>query len=948
MFLWGALVVAPSAFAWDCVIAIVDETGNPAPKVQAATIGRPDRAVFIPSDAQGKVRLSLPSAERDWPVFIRQGDGRMQGFARIPANARETPNAERKVVLKPAHGIVGRVEDANGSPVADAWVDAGPASLYWGYVKTDAEGRFSIAVPADAPLPAVVALKSGVGFDYVEMGQTPEGDAPSAKTWNQPVVLKLKAPTTLTVKVANRANQPAPGLLCVPVSIDLTGRSAPVSLTSSAIAFAAANAEGIATFAWIPEDSLNPIVFRAASVTWSASESSPWEPGSTSRQLEMTVRRKTQIVGRVFLPDGRPAAGMEVFASGQGWEISSEESTVTAANGAYSLNLAPEQSYLVNVISEKYGAQSLSGVFMREGDPKAGQDIYLIEGTLVTGTVRDEATMQPVPERTVRLFEAGGEFALQRGTERRTFRESLERFTTTNAEGKYAFRVGPGRYELQLGAGSVTELTVDRQKEQVEDFSIRSIARHELKGRVVDGDGKPLANVRVRGQGLDPADGVQFDLLAGSDGRFSTSTPVAPGVILATSDDDRLGGLATTESAARKEGVAVKLSPTASLTARLVDSSGMPVIGAKISWNLVYVAAENVPPVQLGSLGGQVTTGPDGEFEATGLLVGRTYSVLASVDGDGPSIGLTTVSPDKAEAKQGGSMTLPAAAGAVTMADRVKQTFARVIPVKDRLRQTLLDCQRDGKRMLIVVGSPETPHIEGLFSLLFESDIVDRLLWDYELTPVLLTEASELPATYRVPPDARAPKDLATLAVVDGGRALEAIRVSSLKDGDDVAEAKLAAFLAKHAVADPDARDVMQAALKKAAKESKRILLHETGPRNGPCRRFGRWIDAQRRLLDSRFVYVQIDSARMSNSEPVLEALRPEYRGLPWIAVLDASGKLLGSTDGDEGNYGFANTPELADRFAKLLTSHGSWSAEDSAALRASLPQAPAGAKPPK
>lgn len=63
--------------------------------------------------------------------------------------------------------ITGTVTDADGKPVLEAFVLAISSGSETIRTRTDAEGRFSFRFPADIPMSAVVALKDGLGMDYL-------------------------------------------------------------------------------------------------------------------------------------------------------------------------------------------------------------------------------------------------------------------------------------------------------------------------------------------------------------------------------------------------------------------------------------------------------------------------------------------------------------------------------------------------------------------------------------------------------------------------------------------------------------------------------------------------------------------------------------------------------------------------------------------------------------
>jgi hypothetical protein len=72
-------------------------------------------------------------------------------------------------------------------------------------------------------------------------------------------------------------------------------------------------------------------------------------------------------------------------------------------------------------------------------------------------------------------------------------------------------------------------------------------------------------------------------------------------------------------------------------------------------------------------------------------------------------------------------------------------------------------------------------------------------------------------------------------------------------------------------------------------------------------------------LLAKEFVPVKLDFDRAKGAKEIEKRYIAEEQGLPWIAFLDADGKLLVHGTGPGGNVGFPAKPEEIAWFKTML-----------------------------
>ena len=111
--------------------------------------------------------------------------------------------------------------------------------------------------------------------------------------------------------------------------------------------------------------------------------------------------------------------------------------------------LPPNQSYTVYVNDPDWAAKSRTGVVVREGQAAPVVDFRLEPGSVIHGRVTAGPRSQPAAGVTVMLFEQGP--AVPKGTlidQPADLSDGATRVADTDSDGRYAFRVGPGEYQL--------------------------------------------------------------------------------------------------------------------------------------------------------------------------------------------------------------------------------------------------------------------------------------------------------------------------------------------------------------------------------------------------------------------------------------------------------------------------------------------------------------------
>ncbi len=611
---------------------VVDGMSRPVAGATVRTVWRGPHAnpASTRTDADGRFRLVLdrPTVTHDL-LIASDATGANQGLYRLSSDTPTTP-PDVRVALRPSRPLTAHVTDSQGTPVSAATVVALDESLVaLARTQTGADGTARLSVPADGRVIQVIAAKGGVGLDYFENYRT----APYKDRGELPAEVRLVLDGAQTVKVraTDRGGLPVPGVMTLPWYIHKPGKVYYFNGTSC-LFDAATNPrtgpDGVAVIDWIPTELQEGVQFHCYSPAYHQPDVAFLAPGRRDVTLDVKLLLAARVSGRVTKPDGQPAPGIQVRAEGRGLTHNyGRQDARTAADGTYTILCPPEQSYIIAVIDKSWAAQSHTGILLREGEARDGLDFRLVPGTLLRGRVTSGTPLRPVAGHTVTLIQQG--VTLPQEWRRSHEREDLPLWATTDAEGHYQFRVGPGEYRL-YGDYGVTEpktLTVQDEPTLTRDFHVEKRRFVAFTGVVRKADGTPVPKAKITGTVLGPVGGRFLPTIADDQGRFRTEQPPHRAIVYAT---DPAGTLAAFLVFGGDDAeVTVTLAPAAHTTGRLLGPDGKPRPHTRVCglinhsdgrWGVSF-------PVR------EATTDAEGRFVLTGLASGGRYDLNAQLDG---------------------------------------------------------------------------------------------------------------------------------------------------------------------------------------------------------------------------------------------------------------------------------------------------------------------------
>jgi hypothetical protein len=359
-------------------------------------------------------------------------------------NIADSKNVIR-AVLKPLRETEVAVSDHEGKPLADASV-----RLYAEYRKiresqTDVMGQVRFKFPADAKVDWMIAYKAGHGFDYYENYDL----FPTQIRLGVPNELKLKLDgfTSVKVKVVDTKNQPVAGVFVTPWSIEKIGKLTRVNLSGDR--FEQTDANGVATFDWIPHDLKGSVTFLLRDDRFHCPSTPVYVNGASSADLETTVWRLCTVRGQVADDDGTPAAGIRLQGEGRGATAHYYRGyTSTKSDGTFEMKIYPDQETIIAITDENFAAKSAEDIKLKEGAVLENVNFKLSRGCVVSGRLTQGKKKSPALKKKATLIQQG-----PNGGE-------LVRWSESDKNGKYRFRVGPGDYQLRLLDGKMMPITV--------------------------------------------------------------------------------------------------------------------------------------------------------------------------------------------------------------------------------------------------------------------------------------------------------------------------------------------------------------------------------------------------------------------------------------------------------------------------------------------------------
>ena len=197
----------------------------------------------------------------------------------------------------------------------------------------------------------------------------------------------------------------------------------------------------------------------------------------------------------------------------------------TAADGSYTIDVAPGRPYMVYVSDDEWAARSQDVVDVLEGKPRTGVDFRLERGSVIRGRVTAGDPPRPAPGLLVTLDDEEPLPARPSGKDPSASPIPTRTVATLSAWYR-ATMCSPAPYELEVNT-RVEQLKVGDGQDIERDFRVSriSLPRRTLRGVVRSGrpDGPPIARAIVVGASLEVRDALSHTFADG-EGKFELAT----------------------------------------------------------------------------------------------------------------------------------------------------------------------------------------------------------------------------------------------------------------------------------------------------------------------------------------------------------------------------------------------------------------------------------------
>ena len=512
---------------------VVDAAGAPVAGAEVGTLSETGPVYTLNTDAAGRFTMPLeryPDGRVNHPEIIARGPDGDLGFLHYssPSVAGKdwawgvNADGSLTVALAPPRRVTVAVRFPDGSPAAGVPVYALCAYSPADVVVTDDAGAATFTLPAMARASQIVAVKPGAGYGHVRLGPDHPLDGPTEG--GDAVEVSFSPAWTHRIKVVaagpDGALAPVPGAKVSAWIVQTPADDRGANLGGLAEVSVTAGADGVAAFDWLPRDLVRATCWASAD----GYEASRFVVKGAAAGGEQTVEvvANGTLAGRVLLPGGVPAAGVAVKAvgvvSGPTMGEDQRANAVTDAAGAYAMTVPGRGLYLLTAdppgAGEDDGGHETAGEFappvlgrdgslaVLPGEVTTAPDLVFSPEVRLTGAVTTHDG-EPAAGVTVYLTTARFDFPdwLKHPEAEWVSPPQIRRTTETGPDGRYAFRLAPGDYEVQA-AGAVRgndELTVPADRAAVSrNFTLLPPDRtRTYAGRVTDVGGGPIAGATI-------------------------------------------------------------------------------------------------------------------------------------------------------------------------------------------------------------------------------------------------------------------------------------------------------------------------------------------------------------------------------------------------------------------------------------------------------------------
>ncbi|MGV3485046.1 MAG: thioredoxin family protein [Planctomycetaceae bacterium] len=924
---------------------VVDADSNGVPNAQISVQYRRNFVTAVAdttADASGHFSVHVDSQAivfRQWKIVARTKDAKQVGYYRHVGPDPTDREVPIEIRVEPTKPLTVQVVDSDSKPVADANV-----VVQFGYphttdrLTTDSKGKLTLLAPESERVDAIMAWKDRVGFDYqvYALGRNQQADlkTPVPEFPSDGETLRLEGASPVRVKVVDGSGKPIAGVRLYPWLLRKESANQELNVSFVAESVVQTTGEsGTTTFQWMPQWQTS-VVTIWPTVDGYARSRANYDPATDHGESTVVLERLVAIQGRVLDDVGDPVEGISVnaYGEGYGWD-SGRGQAKSASDGAYELLVPPEQIYMVTVDDEVWVSDAIPSFPVNSGKPVKNIDLRLRQPTRLTGQLRSEPSGKPIANDRVLVYQYGDDLGSIEGASIANPENSRKHVqpikvlsTPTDSDGRFEFLLGNGSYDIRPPRQEKTEKFVVSGEDALSiDVTTAIQAKSKLLGTVKRRDGdRSLSDVRVEGVSQ-RFTGDDWQALTDKDGAFAVERLSEPTYVSALNADKSLGAVVVL--AADQTAVELVLEKTGSADGVLLQTdSEAPAPNTKISFGI------RVPDERQQSwskrFGGSVVTDSEGRFELDGLVAGWKYELDLEPRADGTIPNLDGVTVDPGQKVDLGSMHIPAPRKPYvppTLTERIAAAMNVAGSPLMRLERAISRCKLNNQKLLIVLGDPDDPRLRRFMEWRYGDEDFAKVRDDFRIMALSTKSAAEESGVKELLDkwNADAGEDALkfSLVLVDQDGDLVAHRAAGdLTEEDELSKDAVIQWLSSHREKPIDARKLFEDALARAKKENKRVLIQETATWCGPCHLLSDYLHAHRDW-ETDYIWIKMDHRFTGAREIMAEVRNGAEGGIPWFAILDASGNKLATSNHFESgnNIGFPSSKEGLAHLRKML-----------------------------
>src|SRR5580704_1380377 len=358
---------------------VVDPNNAPVAGARVQAVS-PRASVTALSDAFGKFTLAVPL--KSAPARPRYNSGvsiiasdpaNRTGMLWLPHDSSPMERRRIRIAISPLIPVEVSVLDNNNRPVSGARVGAEINQVGSPVSETDALGKATLRVPQRFQYVVVYAYKAGRGLDFQGLSGIQRGAKVGDKAVER-VALKLgPAAKSVTIRAKSDDGRPVAGLSLHPSGL-FKRQPEQVWLADPAMLQlyrATTDADGIAHVDDLPAWITGGLTF-VTDDDRSAVRRFDWiAKKQTDAVVDITIPRLVRITGRVQFGEGAPATGIAIEVSGAGSSNMApfRGRTVSRADGRFTIDVYPDEVYLIGIDDQKWAAEALPGIVAKRGTP---------------------------------------------------------------------------------------------------------------------------------------------------------------------------------------------------------------------------------------------------------------------------------------------------------------------------------------------------------------------------------------------------------------------------------------------------------------------------------------------------------------------------------------------------------------------------------------------------